>query len=986
MKRLCFFAAAALLWVPTVRAEVLMYEGIPVGDGAYPSKDADLRSTTVTDSRVFGFGSQTWGDIGTAVVCSRPNNGLSLPAAFSSLAAAAYVGEGSVGTSGTSATGDGRGQCKVLATDLLKRDSGKLCFRLLLQAPATTLEKLPAKSGGLVAQNYFAAGWLDASGWAYTTMHDTTTKQELAFAVYKDGSSVNHLALVLKGVSTSRVLVDLLDGEPVGGATYLCYAEVNIGAGTDGAETVRAMAWNVADEWDLSMSAMRDAGEAELIGDSVPTRLMFAGNHGLSSYADEFAVGTERTDVVVYNADLPTIKGCAIAKTDGIQTVTVSIEENAAVVKIVATDEDGQETELTGEGETAAGGTATISLASLPEGHTYLLKAVASNDAGTVARDSGSVYIGKILLEKIQDANEKGLVIAQIRISRALAASVPLTVSPVLASENGAEGVNWVKPAETVTIPAGEASAVFEVTPLIDVAKLEDVVVSVSLQDLDTVSDMSGTADFTIFNETMPTTYNIWVCGTTGDGLASTADNWSLGEVPNALNEASRVIVLDGDYSNVAMVYDGGVNDLADTVVSWTQKANYTNVVAVATVYPEIGGFNALTVEGDMSIAAGKLSQKSHGSSKTQQYCLKVVVNGNLTVGSAASIDVSGLGLFENSAVDPKLGAYGGDCGSGSTTKFTRFTTTYERNIPYGDLAAPVLNGRGIATGSDNSSKMSHGGGAAILEVKGDFVNNGSVLAAGEKQYSAFGSGGSIYIRAKTISGTGLYNVSVPGATKTDGIGGASSGGRIALYAEEGQTDLAALCQAYGLREGWGGMGGAGTVFVSSPFGAKLVVKNNRTFNNYQSYINYATTPIPAGSDTGDFNRGFRDVTLVASTNANVRLTRNVRFKALDVAAVETYVYGNSTYHVGAQVDLAGARLCVGKVIVDGVDLKLKPGDYTLADAKENGWNWLVDSSQEKLTVTIDESTSITDNSPDCELAGPGVLRIESKGLAVILR
>ncbi|MGN0844372.1 MAG: hypothetical protein ACI4QT_04035, partial [Kiritimatiellia bacterium] len=927
-----------------------------------------------------------WGDIGTAVVCSRPNNGLSLPAAFSSLAAAAYVGEGSVGTSGTSAISDGRGQCKVLATDLLKRDSGKLCFRLLLQAPATTLEKLPAKSGGLVAQNYFAAGWLDASGWAYTTMHDTTTKQELAFAVYKDDSSVNHLALVLKGVSTSRVLVDLLDGEPVGGATYLCYAEVDIGAGTDGAETVRAMAWNVADEWDLSMSAMRDAGEAELIGDSVPTRLMFAGNHGLSSYADEFAVGTERTDVVVYNADLPTIKGCAIAKTDGVQTVTVSIAENAALVKIVATDEDGQETELTGEGETAAGGTATISLASLPEGHTYLLKAVASNDAGTVARESGSVYIGKVELEKIQDANEKGLVNAQIRISRALAASVPLTVSPVLTSENGSEGVNWVKPAETVTIPAGEASAVFEVTPLIDVAKLEDVVVSLSLQDLDTVSDMTGTASFTILNETMPTTYNIWVGSASGDGLASTAANWSLGEVPNVNNEASRIIVLDGDYSNVAMVYDGGVNGLADSLVSWTQKANYTQSVAIQTVYPESGAFTNLTIEGDMAIAGGKLQQTSHGTSKTQKYCLNLTVVGNLTLDSTAAIDVSGLGLFENLAADPKLGAYGGDVGTGGSAGFTRFSTTYERNIPYGNLAEPVLNGRGCATGTDNSGKMSRGGGAVILEVKGEFVNNGSVLANGEQQYAAFGSGGSIYIRADKISGSGIYRTSVPGAQKTDGIGGGASAGRIALYANTCEKSLRLVCESQAIREGWGGMGGAGTVFINTPVEQEIVVKNPKTYNDFKKYINYATTPIPAESDTGDFAKDYRDFTLVASTNANVRFTRDVRFKTLDVAALEKYTYGNTTYHIGATIDLAGATVTVGNVVVDGVDLKLVPGDYTLAEAEENGWTWLADSSQKKLDVVIDESTTIADNSPDCALAGPGVLRIAAESFLIILR
>lgn len=986
MKNSCFLAGIAALLAQTVCGEILMYDGIPVGDGAYPSSDYDLKATTVTDSRVFGFGSQKWGDIGTAVVCSRPKNGLSLPSGFEALVAAAYVGEGAVGTSGTDAISDGRAQTKMLATDLLKRDSGTLCFRLLLHAPATTLKKLPAKSGGIVAQNYFGAGWLNATSWGYTTMHDTTTQQELAFVIYKDANSVNHLALVLKGVSTSRVLVDLLDGEPVGDATYLCYAEVDVGAGTDGAEVVRAMAANVADDWDLSMSSMKFVGEAELIGDTVPTKLIFAGNHGLSSYADEFAVATERGDLILYNADLPSMGQPAIAKVDGKMIVSTTIAHNAATVKVIATNEDGETVEVSADGETAVGGTATIDLSALAEGHTYLLKVEATNNAGTVAVDASAVYIGKILLEKMQDGNEKGLVPAQVKISRALAASVPLTVSPVLTSANGSEGVNWVKPSETVTIPAGEASIVFEVTPLIDVANVNDVEVMVSLQDLDTVSDMTGTASFTILNETMPTTYNIWVGSASGDGLASTAANWSLGEVPNVNNEASRIIVLDGDYSNVAMVYDGGVNGLADTLVSWNQKANYTQAVTVQTVYPESGAFTNLTIEGDMAIAGGKLQQTSHGRSKTQTYCLNLTVGGDLKLASAAAIDVTGLGLFENSATDPKLGAYGGDVGTGGSTGFKRFSTTYERNIAYGNLAVPVLNGRGCATGTDNADKMSRGGGAVLLEVKGEFVNNGSVLANGEKQYAAFGSGGSIYIRANKISGSGIYRASAPGAQKTDGIGGGSSGGRIALYANTCEKPLRLVCESQAIREGWGGMGGAGTVFINIPIEQEIVVKNAQTFNDFKKYVNYATTPIPAVSDTGDFTKDYRDFTLVASTNANVRFTRDVRFKTLDVAALEKYTYGNATYHVGAKVDLAGATVTVGNVVVDGVDLKLVPGDYTLAEAEVNGWTWLADSSQKKLDVVIDESTTIADNSPDCALAGPGVLRIAAESFLLILR
>lgn len=183
----------------------------------------------------------------------------------------------------------------------------------------------------------------------------------------------------------------------------------------------------------------------------------------------------------------------------------------------------------------------------------------------------------------------------------------------------------------------------------------------------------------------------------------------------------------------------------------------------------------------------------------------------------------------------------------------------------YGSAMQPVRcgsGGVGMSGVGDNTRTEweSQGGGAAKLTVSGTLRVDGAILAEGSSAryiYCSGGSGGSIWITAHDLAGSGV--ISARGGSYLNGSNvGGSGGGRIALYLTN--NAFAGTVRADGGASGAAvaDRGGAGTIFVKGPsqtYGELRVDGSNvATFA--------ASALISTTNDTGTYT--FDQLTLLA--------------------------------------------------------------------------------------------------------------------------
>jgi hypothetical protein len=155
--------------------------------------------------------------------------------------------------------------------------------------------------------------------------------------------------------------------------------------------------------------------------------------------------------------------------------------------------------------------------------------------------------------------------------------------------------------------------------------------------------------------------------------------------------------------------------------------------------------------------------------------------------GSSISVDTKG---YKNGLGTPIgqdfVGASYGGLGGNNTTAPT-----------YGDEMEPIDFGSG-------GYQEFHGGGAIRLIVTDTLLNNGLISAMGD----VTSSGGSIYITAKNISGSGTFNVNGGGAYCGSICIAPGGGGRMAIYYKDiaftGKTEALG---GWGSFSGWAGSG-----------------------------------------------------------------------------------------------------------------------------------------------------------------------------------
>ena len=319
--------------------------------------------------------------------------------------------------------------------------------------------------------------------------------------------------------------------------------------------------------------------------------------------------------------------------------------------------------------------------------------------------------------------------------------------------------------------------------------------------------------------------------GTGGNALASNAANWLSNKANSSSTGAPETgddVVLDTDSGSVAMTWDALMKDVKPA--SWTQDG-YTGTVTFETVF-DTEGFAFAEITGDVTLNSGTWTHLGNTSAAVNR--LYVKCGGDFTLGANGVISAVGLGYGPDMCNDAKLrslhgfawqdktqgGSYGGHGGMAvATTNFT-----------YGCYYAPEDLGNAGRWGG----QQLYGGGAIRLDITGAFIHNGVISAnsrAGSSNYT--GAGGSIFINAASISGTGTMTAD----SASSGCPG--SGGRIAiiLNGRTGETandftnyDVVSLVEAYSLGQKQN-QGSPGTIYCETaddtPHQGWLVVKGN---------------------------------------------------------------------------------------------------------------------------------------------------------------
>ena len=826
MRHTSLLPLVLLAWAlvtPSARANVLVYEGFhPADYGNVATDESKTASAAFTPGHTVGVSNSKWNAMGgSQIKVFGENYGLALPAAMTDEGFSAQGG--SIGLNPDGSSAGHRAMSHNLADNVLKVSSGTLYVRMLLNLDSTAAVKLAAgasltqKDGG-----YFGFGFgKTPSGNNYYA--PTSLQSALSFVIWKNSSNQYVLSFVHTSASgTEFTSYPIVTGITLG-ATYICYAEVRVGAGVDGKEIVRAGAMAVDDyTTDVPWTALdgdSDSVEVELITDTdYPSCMAVAGPYGTKNgstkgyfRADEIVVGTEIEDVLLLSSTAPKLSDGSLVLSGGIYTASVTLAQSDANVTYTLSDGDDATAETPvalGTGSFTAGSIATGTFAAPTDDTTYEVELTAENAGGeAVSLSLGTIYGGTLTLAKVSDGNELGFVPATLTVSRMNADPLPLVVNYVFAPGTAVAGVNYVDNAGTITIPAGATSATIVVTPLVDAATDSDTSLTVSIVAGNYTAPAAGVT-VTIANFTTPAGYNYWLGGiaTVGKYLASTAANWSAGHAPTA----SENVVFDGGYSTADCTWDAFATA---TVASWTQTANYTGTVEFQTTYAN-GGFPVFSIAGDCTVNGGTWTHTSNmnvANNAAAQYRLNVSVVGDFTLGESAKIDMIGRGYNV------------GCCPLGSQVGVHAATAHGTYSAVYGNVLAPEDIGSGGESGGQYGPNNSSGGGAAKLTVTGTAVIDGTITANASKQYvsgnpeKGYGAGGSVFITASSISGSGTIDVSArpSGVSETAYSGYAGSGGRMALVATAGDVSIPfANLLANG---SWGGYSaGAGTIYLKN--------------------------------------------------------------------------------------------------------------------------------------------------------------------------
>ena len=191
---------------------------------------------------------------------------------------------------------------------------------------------------------------------------------------------------------------------------------------------------------------------------------------------------------------------------------------------------------------------------------------------------------------------------------------------------------------------------------------------------------------------------------------------------------------------------------------------------------------------------------------------LDLAIVGDLKIDATSRVDANargygsaaGPGIGNSDYSTPSGGGHGGPGGNGWYVA---------GSLSYGDLLAPNQAGSGGGNSMvHNPANGGAGGGIIRLNVGGVLTVEGQLTANGESRLASGGAGGSIYVTAGTLAGTG--SVTANGGAAGYSLSGGGGGGRIALY--YGNSTFSGGLTALGGVSTGAGSGGAGTLYLKA--------------------------------------------------------------------------------------------------------------------------------------------------------------------------
>ena len=467
---------------------------------------------------------------------------------------------------------------------------------------------------------------------------------------------------------------------------------------------------------------------------------------------------------------------------------------------------------------------------------------------------------------------------------------------------------------------ANDSSATCDIYPIRNFAETGTKSVSLTVLPGPYILPSATTVQFNIVDATLPAAPTNAFLGA-ASGLASVAENWSLGHVPSA----DETVLYDLRYGRVDMQWDASAPKV---VGSWLQPANQTNRVVFATTVAE-----PLQIAGDATLAGGFWTHE--GPSENPEYSLSLEIGGNLAIGASAAINVgcpvSGVdplamssGWFRSGPgfVSDSGGAFGGEAyGAGNGLN----------GNCYGAILNPLIWGAS-ARGSGATPQKYAGPGLVNLSVAGTLSLTGGIYANGYAYGNNGGgaSGGAINLTCGQLVGSGC--IAANGGS--DVYFGSGSGGRIRIWlrhSDSARSDFSGTVEANG---GTGGNPGnaalydtpstaAGTIVwrtpSDSPLSGDVWVVNSvvqRTMTNEAARVFPATQLPPRNRDPSESS--YVSTRWHLGDNARLRLTSDVRIGTLELLA-PTAGAAAPVIHTDGHAMKVGAMSCAGTVFGPGI-------------------------------------------------------------------
>ncbi|MFZ2881514.1 MAG: hypothetical protein WA019_00420, partial [Candidatus Moraniibacteriota bacterium] len=368
----------------------------------------------------------------------------------------------------------------------------------------------------------------------------------------------------------------------------------------------------------------------------------------------------------------------------------------------------------------------------------------------------------------------------------------------------------------------------------------------------------------------------------------------------------------------------GVITDNGGTLPQITGKGNLEIPTTSRLISNAERTYNNLVVNGTLTHS---------GNLTTEQYKINLTILENFTLNSSGSINLNSSGLLGSEGtgqgIDSITGAggasYGGKGGAGSVAAAGPI---------YGSATSP--NNLGSGGGNYNATNFGGSGGGAIkLNVIKTATIDGAINVnggAGTQVRTAGGSGGSVWIISKNLSGSGSITANGGNGTNVS-YGGAGGGGRIALYYQTKTANLSVSVNGGGPTNSYR-LGQFGTIVYNGEY-VSIIDPGNGSGTNYTNLSAWESanqidlTPIGTkvlnhGGITGTVADG---ATVTGATSANKATVVHAKSDQILLKNIRKLLTGTSVSFTNGSTAVSG----VGTTFTTQV----AAGDYIWLDADQ---------------------------------------------------